>query len=158
MKSIEIKWNSAKYCNYCILIDESEKRRFWFGLRKTEEELLTSYNIEWVEVAVWRDERETAQFLFDELPPDILDKKVVETDSKLTQHVTIVQNSKARIRNHLENFFKFNNTQILHSFLKSPFHDGGRSLSYRKWFPYDNGLRHERVKHQKNNPGQTHSD
>ena len=84
MESIKINWNSAKYCNYYILIDDSEKRRFWFGLRKTEEELLTSYNIEWVEVAVWRDERETAQFLFDELPPDILDKKVVETDSKLT--------------------------------------------------------------------------
>ena len=36
-----------------------------------------------MEVAVWRDEHETAQFLIDELPPDILDKKVVETDSKL---------------------------------------------------------------------------
>ncbi|XP_057295818.1 GATOR complex protein DEPDC5-like isoform X1 [Hydractinia symbiolongicarpus] len=54
--------------------EDVEKRRFWFA-RKTEEELLTSYNIQWLEVAVWRDDNEdqTACFLLDELPtPDFV--------------------------------------------------------------------------------------
>jgi len=56
--------------------EETEKRRFWFGARKTEEELLKSYNIQWLEVAVWREkiQKDPPEFLCHELSLDILDR------------------------------------------------------------------------------------
>ena len=59
---------------YCV--DDNDKYR-WFGTRKTEEELLTSYNIQWLEVAVWRDkyDQENPAFLQDELPAENMERR-----------------------------------------------------------------------------------
>lgn len=73
---------------FSAFLDEPEKRRFWFSDsgKGTEEELLSSYNIQWLEVAVWRKKNgkdDVIRCLQNPLPRDITDKVKGKTEDSI---------------------------------------------------------------------------